>query len=103
MVRADTLTSEAILASLARGDFYSSTGVTLLDVQSDARELRIEIAPSGDRRYMTEFIGPAGAVLAAVPGVHPRYRFTGREGYVRARVTDSSGRHAWTQPIRIRP
>lgn len=103
MVRADTLTREAILASLARGDFYSSTGVTLRDVQSDAREIRIDIAPSGDRRYLTEFIGHAGAVLAAVPGAHARYRFTGREGYVRARVTDSGGRRAWTQPIRIRP
>ncbi|HSA55477.1 MAG TPA: CehA/McbA family metallohydrolase [Gemmatimonadaceae bacterium] len=103
MVRADTLTSDAILRALARGDFYSSTGITLRDLQAGPREIRIEIAAAGDRRYLTEFIGHGGAVLAAVPGTRAQYRITGREGYVRARVTDSSGRRAWTQPVVVRP
>lgn len=103
MVRADTLSTEGILRALARGDFYSSTGITLRDVRFDGQEYRIDIVPAGDRRYLTEFIGQGGIALASVPGLQPRYRLTGREGYVRARVSDSSGRRAWTQPIRIRP
>jgi hypothetical protein len=100
MVRADTLTADAILTGLRRGDFYSSTGVTLRDYRTDARELSLQIAPFGDRRYTTEFIGSGGKVLARVYGTTARYRITGSEGYVRARITDSAGRKAWTQPVR---
>ncbi|MEX2154184.1 MAG: CehA/McbA family metallohydrolase [Gemmatimonadaceae bacterium] len=101
-VRADTLTADAILRAIGRGDFYSSTGVTLRDYQADAREVRLEVAPSSDRRVTIEFIGNGGRVLSTVSGHSARYRMTGTEGYVRARVTDSSGRHAWTQPVRVR-
>lgn len=102
MVRADTLSADAILQSLRRGDFYSSTGVALREYSFDEREIRVEIATVGDRRYLTEFIGRGGRVLASVPGPAARYRITGSEGYVRARVTDSVGRKAWTQPVRMR-
>lgn len=102
MVRADTLTAEAILRSLGRGDFYSSTGVALRDYRTDAREIQLEIAPSGDRRFVIEFIGSGGRVLATATGHRARYQITGSEGYVRARVTDSNGRRAWMQPVMLR-
>lgn len=72
MVRADTLTPEAILRALSRGDFYSSTGVTLRAYHADAREVRLEIEPSGDRRFLIEFVGRGGRVLtsALVPVPH---------------------------------
>ena len=98
MVRADTLSQDAIVASLRRGDFYASTGVTLSDYQVTAREVRVDIAATGDVRYRTDFIGSGGRVLATSTSLHPRYTITGNEGYVRARVTDSAGRIAWMQP-----
>lgn len=100
-VRADTLSAEAILRSLRRGDFYASTGITLRDVRASATEYALEIAPAGDRRYLTEFIGRNGRVLATSTTLRPSYRMTGGEGYVRARISDSSGRMAWTQPVRV--
>ena len=102
MVRADTLTGPAIVTALHRGDFYSSTGITLRDVQIGPSEYRLEIASAGDRRYRTEFIGKDGRVLATSTTLRPSYRITGAEDYVRARVYDSSGRMAWTQPVRVR-
>lgn len=101
MVRADTLSAEAILNALRHGNFYSSTGITLREYSADTREIRIEIAPSSDRRYLTEFIGNGGQILASVPGTSARYVVKGTEGYVRARVTDSAGRRAWMQPVRV--
>lgn len=101
-VRADTLTPEAIMRSLRRGDFYASTGITLRDLHVNTTEYRLEIAPAGDRRYLTEFIGRGGRVLASSTTLQPAYRIRGDEGYVRARISDSSGRMAWTQPVRIR-
>lgn len=100
-VRADTLSEAAILGALRRGDFYSSTGIVLRDVRVSPGEYRLEITPAGDRRYLTEFIGHGGRVLATSTTLRPAYRITGSEGYVRARVSDSSGRMAWTQPARV--
>ena len=101
-VRADTLSADAIVRSLHRGDFYASTGVTLRDLKIDPVQYALEIAPLGDRRYLTEFIGQDGKVLARSTTLRPTYRITGSEGYVRARISDSSGRMAWTQPLKTR-
>lgn len=101
MVRADTLAPEAILRAIRRGDFYASTGVTLSAYQADPASIRLVITQSLDRRYRTDFIGAGGRVLATIHGTRAEYRLRGDEGYVRARVTDSSGRMAWTQPVRL--
>lgn len=105
MVRADTLTPGAIMAALGRGDFYSTTGITLAAYRSDAAGIALRMAPpSGpgdDRRYRTRFIGHGGRVLADVWGTEARYAFRGDEGYVRASVTDSNGGRLWTQPVRV--
>jgi hypothetical protein len=107
VVRADTLTAAAILGALHRGDFYASTGVSLRDYRADADGVALSIArvrgAGDDTRFRTEFVGRGGRVLAAVDGLDARYRFRGDEGYVRARVVDSRGDRAWTQPVRVRP
>lgn len=136
-VLTSTLTPDALVESLEAGRFYSSSGVSLKSVSSDGSVLQLEIAAEEGVTYRTEFIGtdrgfpqesqPAvadeaqaalitrrysdqiGRVYAAVDGVNPVYRFTGRELYVRAVVT-SSRKHpnpgekdeferAWVQPI----
>ena len=101
-VRADTLSADAIVRALRRGDFYASTGITLRELKVESGQYRLEITPAGDRRYLTEFIGQGGRVLARSTTLRPSYTITGNEGYVRARVSDSSGRMAWTQPVRTR-
>jgi hypothetical protein len=105
MVRADTLAPAAIMAALRRGDFYSTTGISLAEYRADAREVFLRFgAPTGpgdDRRYRTRFIGRGGKVLADVEGAEARYAVNGTEGYVRASVTDSNGRQLWTQPMRV--
>ncbi len=114
-VRAESLAAESLIASLQRGDFYSSTGVELSDVNATPTELAIAIRAEPGVRYTTEFIGTlrgfdAGSqpVLGAdgepIEGASRRfgaeigqvlhttrdnpavYRFRGDELYVRARV-----------------
>jgi hypothetical protein len=99
MVRADTLTSEAILRSIRHGDFYSSNGVSLRSYTADSRQIALEVEPASDHRFFIEFVGSGGRVLAKETGLRARYSLTGSEGYVRVRVTDSRGRQAWTQPV----
>lgn len=99
MVRARGLTREAILGAIRRGDFYASTGIALRSYSADAREIRLDIEPSNDRRFLVEFVGRGGRVLATKTGTSARYSIAGNEGYVRVRVSDSTGRRAWTQPV----
>jgi len=56
-----------------------------------------------------KYSGDVGQTLAAVEGLSPEFRLTGRELYVRAVVTSSQPHHdpsfkdqrqqAWTQPV----
>lgn len=99
VVRAPRLTAEAILASLARGDFYSSTGIELTDIQITAQRVSLTIKEQSSSRYTVQFIGRGGQVLKVVTAAPYHYDITGTEGYVRAKVVDSNGLIAWTQPV----
>ena len=119
MVRSATLSEEAIIRAMKRGDFYSSSGVALKDVGRSGNTIEIDIDPVDGATYVTEFIGtrmgeegpgPAGEVLFTTSSLTPQYEMKGDELYVRARITSSTphprpykaGDHemAWTQPMR---
>jgi len=137
MVRAPYLTAEAILRGLEAGDYYASSGVVLEDVRREGEELRLQIRPEKGVRFKTQFIAtlrdtsldsepmtdgegkllpvtrrysPAiGKVVAESEELTPKYRLTGKEIYVRARVVSSKAHPnpfrkgdvemAWTQPL----
>jgi hypothetical protein len=99
VVRAAAPTRRALMDALASGDFYASTGVTLLEVEQSDAALALEIEQRSDFLYQTDFVGHDGVVLETQTGLAPRYEFSGKERYVRAVVTSSSGQKAWTQPV----
>ncbi len=121
MVRATELAADAITRAIVAGDFYGTSGVTLEDVESDAKGLRLRIAAAPGVSYVTRFIGTrvvgdrpgeAGVVLQESNGPEAAYRFAGDELYVRAAVV-STRRHAngyspddfesaWIQPVVLR-
>jgi len=118
MVRADSLSIDAILNGIRAGDFYSSTGVELKDVRTGPEEYVVKIAAERGISYTTRFIGTriahgipseSGVVLHETTDTKAIYRFRGDELYVRAKVISSRMQHnpieaaevpeyAWTQP-----
>ena len=103
---------------MERGDFYASTGVELADYVVSNRAITVTIAALSRSRYRVQFVGKGGRVLrdAAVTPTFPTladgarlnpqaepvtYELKGDEGYVRAKVTDSNGYMAWTQPFMV--
>jgi hypothetical protein len=110
-VRAPELSAVAIVAALERGDFYASTGVELADYQVTSEAVTITIKPFFRSRYRILFIGRGGRILEDVPvdtvsgePVAPvAHRLRGDEGYVRAKVIESNGKAAWTQPVLVGP
>ncbi len=115
MVRASTLTTDALYSSMIAGDFYLSTGVDVADFTVSKRGIRLRINGETDISYRIEFIGMmAGdrkvSILKSVDGIRGQYRFDGDELFVRARIISSKEQDnpyqegdvemAWLQPVR---
>ena len=100
-VRAPHLEARAIMEALENGWFYASTGVELRDIVVTDRRIEIQVAPRGNFRYTTTFIGDGGRVLATSITNPARFDLpdTLDVHYVRARVVDSGGAVAWVQPL----
>lgn len=98
-VKSETRTPEALLAALKRGEYYSSTGAMIHDVQ---------VIPG---KSVTLHCSPADSIF--VTGKGPRSVFKHGKGmieaeldirkldspYCRVTVRDRDGNHAWTNPI----
>jgi hypothetical protein len=98
-VRAPRLGTAEILAAMERGDFYSSTGVELSDYVATPQSVTVTVREKAWAKYRIVFYGRGGRVLREFTTSPARYDITGSEGYVRAKVIESSGRVAWTQPM----
>jgi hypothetical protein len=119
MVKARELSPDAIVKAMRRGDFYSSSGVSLLDIKHKMNShLSVTIDAEEGLTYTTQFIGTRvdgddlgqiGEVLFETTENPARYEFTGDELYVRAKVispTDHPNPYAagdkqcaWVQPV----
>jgi len=102
VVRAEKLSSAALLAALERGDFYASTGVEISDYSVSAEAMTVTIRERGATKFTTQFIGRGGKVLQTSITPVSTYAIRGDEGYVRAKVVDSNGKSAWLQPFVVR-
>jgi hypothetical protein len=100
-VRSAALEPRPLVEALERGDFYSSTGVVVDAVDAGASRLRVSVAQAGISKYRIQFIGRGGRVLQEVAAAEGTYTFKGDEGYVRAKVLESNGAVAWTQPVGV--
>jgi predicted metal-dependent phosphoesterase TrpH len=100
-VRAPRLATAELLDAIERGDFYSSTGVELSDYLATPDSIRITVRVREVAKYTIRFTGRDGRLLKEVPSGAARYDIDGTEGYVRAKVIESTGRYAWTQPVLV--
>ena len=101
-VRAESLSAAAIIAALERGEFYASTGVELTDYEATSKQLKLTIKETKYSKYRTQFIGQGGKLLREVTTNPATYDVQGSEAYVRAKVIESNGNYAWTQPMLVR-
>ena len=99
VVEAEDLSVDAIVSGLAEGRFYSSTGVTLTELEVTDERISLLIEQYATCLYRTVFPGPDGRVFAECEGLEAAYDIQGDEGYVRATVYSSLGVKAWTQPV----
>ena len=118
MVRAESLSADAIVTAMQRGDFYSSSGVTVSSVEAGPDRYAVDIESEEGVEYRTRFIGTrlmdggpgtAGETLLETDADPAVYAFAGDELYVRAVVTstklhpnpyaEGDREMAWLQPV----
>lgn len=103
MVRSGALDVPAILDALRRGDFYSSRGPEILDVQVEGRQVTVRCSPArtiyliGDSWHCPHAVrAKDGQLLSeATLTLHAQQR------YFRVEVVDDRGRPAWTNPYPV--
>ena len=123
MVNSEELTSDAITKAMLRGDFYSTSGVMLVELVRGTNSIELSVnedetacelaseflfgrpVKKGEPGTTIEFIGLEGEVVKTVQGLSAKCEAKG--AYLRAKVThrvkkeDGSLReyYAWTQPV----
>jgi len=114
MVKAEALTPTALIKAMEAGDFYSSTGVDLLELKIEKKTITIKIKAEPGIDYQIHFIGAKGndsqsSELKVVNGTEGSFTLSSNHLYVRAKITSSKlkanpfrdGEYeaAWTQPV----
>lgn len=115
-VDAQSLEPQELCRALEEGQFYFSTGVEFQEIRVGESSFELNISEqhltseisSTHLTFETSFMGTEGVVLHHEGGLHPQFnldRFAltpGASNYVRAVVTRSDGKKAWTQAFRVR-
>lgn len=95
MVKAKSLTYEAVTGALLRGDFYSSMGPEIYAMSIKDGVLEIETSPVEKIYVMTsgrnchKKVVPAGQTLTGAS-----FTLDGTEEYIRVQIRDAQGRYA---------
>lgn len=116
MVLAESLDPASLVEAMERGDFYSSTGVTLESIDFDGEVLSVEVEPEEGITYTIQFFGTkksnpeaTGVLLGEEKGEKASYTLETDDMYVRAKIISSKPKEnpyqlgdmevAWTQPV----
>lgn len=112
-VRADTLSADALISAMEKGNFYASTGVKLKALDHQNNRLHVEVDPLDQVSYEIQFIGCSAGdtqtkILKSVSGVEASFIMEPHHLFVRIKIIsdkqlenpieDFTAEAAWTQP-----
>lgn len=103
MVKSETLQPDALVAALKAGDYYSSSGPTIYDLDVEpGRCLSLRCSPA-NRVFLLG--GPARYTMVGEQGMtEAQFDLSDwTQPYARVLVRDDAGRKAWTNPIWFEP
>ncbi|MCM4164054.1 MULTISPECIES: PHP domain-containing protein [unclassified Arenibacter] len=114
MVQSDTLSAPALIEAMEKGDFYSSTGVSLKNLDYDKKNVKVEVEPEAGVNYTITFLGCLKGEtevkeLKVVEGTTADFEIKDDILFVRSKITSSKLQEnpiedikyesAWTQPL----
>ncbi|UZD24708.1 histidinol-phosphatase [Algoriphagus halophytocola] len=116
MVLSESLAPASLIEAMEKGDFYSTTGVTMNEINFDGETLSVAVQPENGVAYTIQFFGTkksnpseSGVLLKDIKGVTGDYTLEVDDMYVRAKIISSKPKEnpyqigdkevAWTQPV----
>jgi hypothetical protein len=120
MVRAAELSAASLIGAMERGDFYSTTGVELQELEIKNGLLTVNVKPTPGIDYTIQFWGSnksrdprrTALLFKEVQSTRATYKIRRKNLYVRAKIISTKPKEnpfaegdvetAWTQPVRSR-
>lgn len=116
MVLSESLNPASLIEAMEKGDFYSTTGVTMKEINFDRETLSVAVQPENGVDYTIQFFGTknsnpseSGLLLKEIKGAVGEYVLDPDDMYVRAKIISSKPKEnpyqigdtetAWTQPV----
>ncbi len=100
MVECDSVEPAALKKAILEGRFYASTGPEI-HFKREGDTFVVECSPASVISFHSNCVVSRGRVVKGEGLTHATYQCMSGETYVRASVTDSEGRMAWSQIIRL--
>lgn len=102
MVQAEELTAVSVMEALRAGRFYATTGPGIRQIEIlDGREIMVRCSPAESIIFYSDSPWAEGRVLMGLGMTEGRYRIQHNDHFVRIEIRDSSGKKAWSSPVRI--
>ncbi|MBR2024655.1 MAG: hypothetical protein IKA02_02470 [Clostridia bacterium] len=95
MVKADTLSNEALREAILRGDFYATEGPDLF-VKRQGNKLIIDTSPCEIIGTLSNLSWERGRVLRGNNVTHFEYGIRENEKWIRVEARDKNGKKAWS-------
>lgn len=100
MARCDSPEPEQVKAAIVRGDFYASTGPEIhLSVMDGIA--RVDCSEVCEIAFMSNLVYANNRAFTGENLTSAEYTLHPNETYIRAYVTDATGRQAWTNCVRL--
>lgn len=99
MVKADENSPEALLAALKAGEFYSSTGPQIHNIQLKGKSIEIECSAAATVIVMGKGTSMATRHGASMTKVELPLERLKDSPWLRITIIDRAGKHAWSNPI----
>lgn len=103
MIKAENLDYKSVIEAMEKGNFYASCGPEIKELYYEDGKIHIECSPAADICMLTlgrlgkRFANSDGSPVTSADFKIDKEHF----GYVRFRVTDTSGKKAWTNAYYI--
>lgn len=98
-VRAPELSTDALLAAIAAGHFWSTTGPALHDLRIAPEAVAVETSPCRSLRLIADGVEVAAGGDGTAPIAHACLPLPTGWGWCRVECDDGTGGRAWSPPV----
>ena len=102
MVQAESSSVPDLLDALRRGRFYASQGPRFESIEVTDGEIVVKTSPVSRVTFCSNLYWVGGRCRQGNGLTEERYRIQPGERFVRVQITDSWGRKAWSNPVRMK-